>query len=441
MSYNVSSDGVPVLRFERKVHTIRNMKLRYIKRTFLLVHMIGSAIFCPTSFAQDASPVAFAQNVAPVIIDYFYEPGCPDCMKVKNQIMPELEERFETFYVLNKYDLGIKTNVIRLAAYQEHLKIEDNEPVSMVVDYEHVLNGFSTIKSGLFRQLDEAIAERMEYEWKSTPPIILPENSLNSMDTVGSRIKGFTAIAVILAGLTDGINPCAIATLIFFMSVLAVGKVKGRRLLLMGIPFCLASFMTYTALGFGFLRILHLLEGFDLIRMVIEWGMILMLSVFAFLSFRDAYRYKKTGKPGDVSLQLPDGIKKLIHKVIREEVRGEGVAHRRQERGVGENGVRLIVAGFTIGLLVTALESVCTGQMYVPTLVLMIQEGQGTSRIWGYLLTYNLMFIVPLVTVFVLVYFGMRTDALIDWSKKNVVISKTSLGLMFIGLGILMIIL
>ena len=41
-----------------------------------------------------------ADDVPPVVIDYFYEEGCPDCLRVRSQVLPGLKERFEGFYVL-----------------------------------------------------------------------------------------------------------------------------------------------------------------------------------------------------------------------------------------------------------------------------------------------------------------------------------------------------
>ncbi|OVE75494.1 hypothetical protein BVX97_04385, partial [bacterium E08(2017)] len=393
---------------------------------------------------------AEVEDLEPVIIDYFYEPGCPECLKVKKQIMPVLEERFDTFYVLNRYDVGITTNVILLAQYQKELGIDDNESVSMYVDYQHAFNGFTAIKKGLFDRMDQSVAERMESGWKAPKPIRIPEGELGDMKVVSDRVKGFTGIAVILAGLADGINPCAVATLVFLMSVLMITQRReGRRVLLIGIPYIVASFVTYTALGFGLLRALHLMEGLETVRAIIEWLLLAMLVVFAVLSFRDAFRFSKSGKASDVTLQLPDKTKKLIHKVIRGNVRGDNITQsrtslppRRREGWQGERrGWELVIAGLIVGVLVTALESVCTGQVYVPTLALMIKEGQGTSRVWRYLLTYNVMFVMPLVVVFTLVYFGMRTEALVEWSKRNVVVSKCLLGVLFIVLALLMVLL
>jgi threonine/homoserine/homoserine lactone efflux protein len=95
--------------------------------------------------------------------------------------------------------------------------------------------------------------------------------------------------------------------------------------------------------------------------------------------------------------------------------------------------------------VVTALESVCTGQMYVPTMVMVIKSAGGfpaaaglSVKAWQYLLLYNVMFVVPLVIVFLLTYFGLRTQTLLDWSKRNVVFSKLLLGIFFLLMAVLM---
>lgn len=369
--------------------------------------------------------VGHAQEVQPVEIDYFYEAGCAECFKVNNHVIPELNERYEGFYRMNWYDVGVKTNIIRLATYQNALNIISNESVMMVVDYAYVFNGYSAIKGGLLAQVDDSIARRMDSDWEPLEPIAV---EWNDVEMFHERLRGFTVAMVIGAGITDGINPCAIATLVFFMSLLAVSRVHGRGLLLMGVSFCLATFLTYTAIGFGLLRALHLLTGFEWGRFGLELVMMVFLSVFACLSFRDAYRYNISGKADAVTLQLPKRVKQKMHEVMR--------------RGLGAKS--LVIGGFLIGSAVTSLESVCTGQVYVPTLVMVIKAipptGSGHLALvaWRYLVVYNLFFLVPLVTVFLLTYFGLRTHALLDWSRRNVVFSKIVLGLFFVLMAILM---
>jgi len=100
-------------------------------------------------------------------------------------------------------------------------------------------------------------------------------------------------------------------------------------------------------------------------------------------------------------------------------------------RGLGSASI--FWGGLLIGTAVTVLESVCTGQVYVPTLVLILKDSTySESRAWLLLLLYNLLFILPLVTVFTAVYFGLKTEALLTWSRRNVVASKLLLGLFFV---------
>jgi hypothetical protein len=170
-------------------------------------------------------------------------------------------------------------------------------------------------------------------------------------------------------------------------------------------------------IGFGLFRFLHLFSGFILLRRAVEWGMVVVLLVLAILSFRDAIRFRKTGRAADVTLQLSTGMKKRIHDVMR--------------RGLGSAGI--IWGGLLIGCAVTVLESVCTGQVYVPTLVLILKDSAfSESRAWLLLLLYNALFVLPLVIVFVAVYFGLRTETLLAWNRRNVVSSKLLLGLFFV---------
>jgi hypothetical protein len=167
------------------------------------------------------------------------------------------------------------------------------------------------------------------------------------------------------------------------------------------------------------MRVLHAFSGFPLIQKAVEGVILAALVVLAILSFVDAWRYWRNGKSKAIILQLPQGIKTRIHGLMR---KGLGTKH-------------LVYGGFFVGLTVTALESICTGQVYVPTLVLVLKSGCSPLRNGFYLLLYNLMFMVPLVAIFLLTFFGLRTERLIEWGGRNVVPSKILLGLLFLGLA------
>jgi cytochrome c biogenesis protein CcdA len=64
-------------------------------------------------------------------------------------------------------------------------------------------------------------------------------------------------------------------------------------------------------------------------------------------------------------------------------------------------------------------------------------NGKHSMMAWKYLLLYNFMFTIPLVIIFILTYFGLKTQTLLEWSKKNVVISKILLGILFLAMAVL----
>ena len=351
-----------------------------------------------------------AYGAEPVRIDFFYEPGCHDCEKIQTELLPELGTRFPGACTIQSHDIGVETNFLYLLQLEHALNYTNPERAYLIVNKQYIF-GPSPLHEEFF-----AVVSNLLKQGSAGPA---PETA--SPDLAQKWYSGFTFPAVVAAGLIDGINPCAISTLVFFMSLLAVSKVRNRQLILLGISFCLASFLTYLALGFGLFRFLHLFSGFTALRSAVELGMVAVLLVLAAISFRDAIRFRKTGRAADVTLQLSTGMKKRIHDVMR--------------RGLGNTSI--ISGGLLIGCAVTVLESVCTGQVYVPTLVLILKDSAfSESRAWLLLLLYNALFVLPLVVVFVAVYFGLRTETLLAWSRRNVVVSKLLLGLFFVLMAV-----
>ncbi len=347
-----------------------------------------------------------AQGAEPVPIDFFYEPGCRECEKIQTELLPEIGTRFPGACTIQSHDIGIETNFLYLLQLEHGLGYTSPERAYLIVNRQYIF-GSSPSHEEFFAVISNVLKQG----------VVRPVPEKVSPDVAGKRFGGFTFPAVVAAGLIDGINPCAISTLVFFMSLLAVSKVRNRQLILLGVSFCLASFLTYLALGFGLFRILHLFSGFTLLRSVVEKGMAAVLLILAALSTRDAIRFRRTGRAADVTLQLSAGMKKRIHDVMH--------------RGLGSTSI--VSGGLLIGFAVTVLESVCTGQVYVPALVLILKESAFSEpRAWLLLLLYNILFVLPLVVVFIAVYFGLRTETLLAWSRRNVVVSKLLLGLFFV---------
>lgn len=254
------------------------------------------------------------------------------------------------------------------------------------------------------------------------PVVVVPVAgvAVGGMGLPADAAARFSLPTVVLAGLADGFNPCAFSIVIVLAGILAAGGRRRRARLLGGWAFCLGSFLTYMAMGLGLMRALRALEGLRAAHDAAMAVLSLALFVLAALSVRDAFRYRAAKVPSAITLQLPDRVKKLIRSVAE----------------ASWGGPAVVAAGLWCGFVVTLLDSLCTGQVYVPVLALISRE-PGAWRAFALLAAYNLAFIAPLVAVFVLAANGADSERMARWSKRNVFPSKLALGFVFAVLGAL----
>jgi cytochrome c biogenesis protein CcdA len=121
-----------------------------------------------------------------------------------------------------------------------------------------------------------------------------------------------------------------------------------------------------------------------------------------------------------MALRLPDWIHRRIHGAIRAGSRLRYVA--------------LAAAG--TGVVVSFLEFGCTGQVYLPTIVSVARRaGEDRALAVLYLLGYNVMFILPLVAVFLLAFFGTSSRRLTEVFRRHLAAIKFATAVLFVTLG------
>jgi cytochrome c biogenesis protein CcdA len=236
---------------------------------------------------------------------------------------------------------------------------------------------------------------------------------------IAGRFGSFSVGWVALAGLLDGINPCAFATIIFFLSYLRIARRTPREILLVGGAFVSAVFLAYFTVGLGFSQVVTQLEGVSWMRVWLNRVLGVVALLLAWLSFRDGVLALR-GRAGDSALQLPDFLKDRIRSVIRGQARNS----------------HFVAAAFVSGIVISFLELACTGQVYLPTIIYMVKQGSLTAT--GYLLLYNLAFILPLVVIFVLAWLGLTSAMLIEFQKKHTATVRFATGLLFLSLWVVL---
>ncbi|MEA3312000.1 MAG: hypothetical protein U9Q76_07250 [candidate division WOR-3 bacterium] len=236
------------------------------------------------------------------------------------------------------------------------------------------------------------------------------------------EFKRFRVLPIIGAGLLDGINPCAFAVLIFFITYLSVLGVQRRRVIWVAAPFIASVFLTYFLLGFLAYQILALLLVLRWVSFAIVAATVVFLLVLTAYSFND-YLLLRRGEGERIKLKMPNRIRKRLNQIIRKRTAFGG----------------FIIGAVVTGFFVSLFELICTGQVYLPTLVYMVQVSEFRGKALLYLLFYNIAFIVPLAVVFILVRFGMTERHLQTFLSRNAALTKLLTAILFLVLAGLMV--
>lgn len=353
------------------------------------------------------SPAVFAGEPR---LEYYGEIGCSHCDLFKEKILPSAEKEAGITVAAEYYDIlseeGFERCEERLAEMGYSFSVF---PVLIIGN--NAYQGNSAVEAGLAAEL---VFYAENGSW-------LPRSG----NAVGKTAEPLTRsinpafLPVFLAGLADGVNPCAFATMLFFLSWITLKGGSGKRVIVSGSGFITGVFLAYLAIGFGLFSFFRAAESMAFFRAFMRGLFTAVSLLFALLSLRDAVVIKRTGKPGAMVLRLPEGLKKRIHSVIR-----------RSEASGGRLTLLLFPALMVTGAAVALLELACTGQIYFPAIAFMVQSGGGTAPLL-WLLLYNGAFILPLLLVFAAVLAGASQKKIGAWFSRNLAAGKTASALLF----------
>jgi cytochrome c biogenesis protein CcdA len=241
---------------------------------------------------------------------------------------------------------------------------------------------------------------------------------------------------LVSAGLIDGINPCAFTVIVFFISFLALQGYRKRELVVIGLSFISAVFLTYLLIGLGIATFFYSLKGFWVLRKIFNLAIGLLSLIFAVLAVFDLSKFIKSGQTEGMSLQLPRAVKDQIHKVIGSRYRKDKTT---AEFEPARSLFKLIITALVTGFLVSILEAVCTGQVYLPTITFVLKSTDIKLKALAYLVLYNLMFILPLFLIFLCALAGTTSEDFTRFLKKHFMLSKVLMAILFFVLGIYLI--
>ncbi len=236
---------------------------------------------------------------------------------------------------------------------------------------------------------------------------------------------------IILTGLLDGINPCAIAMLLMFITM--IGFTKSTKIMLtVSFSYITAVFVAYFFIGLGFLTFLSVSRSmFDNISLVLYSFFSLLTLFLAGLTFYD-YFMTKNEKYENVKNQLPRFIRRFNERLMQK------MTSILEEKKGKRQVVWFVAIPAFIGLLVGVTEAACTGQIYVAVLASLeanMQPGIDIIKVF-YLLVFNLMFIMPLIIIAVLAIKSKNTMAIANSMRVHLSKIKLATAIFFLFMAI-----
>jgi len=360
----------------------------------------------------------FLADSSKVSIYFFGSPTCGECLEIKEKILFPTQKKYQNKIDLKIYNIDTDSGFNLMTKLEEIFNVKTTASIELFLPDTYLI-GSDDIKKYASNMISQRISNPIIWQNTANKLSLLKVESSSYEDKIKDKFKQFSLISIIAAGIVDGINPCAIATLIFLVSFLATKKRSRKEIITIGSCFTFAVFFTYLLLGIGAFKAITSLEHYRWLSLGIKWIAISLAFIIGVYSLIDAYKFSKTKKTENVKIQLPKAIKLQIHKIITANL----------------SGSQLAFGAIVTGFLVTLLEAVCTGQVYLPTIVLMTKQESTRFLGWLYLIFYNILFVLPLILVIILAYFGLKWDKLAKFTQKHLSLLKILLGIVLISLA------
>ncbi|MCL4385849.1 MAG: hypothetical protein M1326_05995 [Cyanobacteria bacterium] len=372
---------------------------------FKIIFLFLTIIFIYLS----VSPPLFASANNKLEIHFFYSEDCGNCNsileKINNLIDNHKEKVSIKTYEISKNDsnLNLLFYVMEKLNYNYNSK---NIQVPVIFIENNILIGKSDFDKNFERVLNEQINQKNHQNMVSE---IIADYFKKQQNKSFLGNKYITFPAVMVSALIDSVNPCAIAVIIFLISTLII-NLDRNKIFLYGLIYIITIFIVYLSLGFCLIYFVKKINIPHLFFIII--GSILI--ILGLLSFKDFFIYGK-----GFSLKIPDKIKTFI---------------------TGNIYKATIFSIILAGLVVSIFETACSGAIYLGIISLISQVGLN-SRLFLLLIVYNFIFIIPLLLILMIFYFGFplkRISRLFIQKRKR--LYKLVIGIILILLGVYLIV-
>lgn len=222
---------------------------------------------------------------------------------------------------------------------------------------------------------------------------------------ISNKGAWFTPLLVV-AAIVDSINPCAFSILILTIAfLLSLGKLRSG-ILKIGGAYIFGIFLVYILIGLGILQALHL---FNTPHFMAKVGAILLVALGGINLINEFF------PAFPIKLRIPQAAHNNM-AVLMEKAS--------------------MPTALVLGGLVGLCEFPCTGGPYLMVLGLLHDRATAITG-FGYLMLYNLIFILPLIVILLIASNGALLAKVQEWRKSETRNMRFWGGIAMVVLGVI----
>lgn len=391
-------------------------------------------VFVSTPAANNNRAMADEGSQNKIRVIYFYSADCQNCQKIKpfiEQVKRDYKDRIDFlqhdvkdkeecrqlfFNFIKAYNLSEeKAKVPIVFAGKDYLlgadaiennlrekidqKIKDNE--NLLFDCHKFLENWPNVENIDFNESGAGTVCNADFK---TDYCSIGGNSNSDTENQDMHKKLSLGLIMITAAI-DSINPCAIAALIFLLAILVSVKSSKRKIVKIGLIYISAVFISYYLAGLGLMKIITQFDIAFQVRIIA--GLIVLLA--GLLEIKEGLC-----PDGKQLLVIPPKTKSLFTGLLKK---------------------MTIPSVFLAGILVSAFELPCTGQVYLGILSILSQENLKAEG-YLYLLVYNFIFVLPLIIIVIIAAWGFDVKRMETMRKEARATVKILIGIVMVLLGI-----
>lgn len=329
------------------------------------------------------------------VLLYFSTVSCTDCSEVK-ALLKEMKSEEQTAQsgtlTVHEFNIAEGDGVVLVQKLFSLYNVPSDKQQVPIVFY----------KDGYLSGADE-ITKNLEQVWKSGGLTNFDLDALLSSDEAKEEKSESTQtyIGLAITGFINGVNPCGASMLLMLLAAIAM---SGRSVIKTGCAYLAGKFTAYFAMGMGLYK-LFMAIGQDIflsISNVLTWIFAAVFFILAILYLIDFVNVKRK-QYGKIRMQLPTALRKWNHERI--------------EKASKINAKWMIPAAVVLGIVISAGEFFCTGQVYLAAILYMMKMQQEMK------LQTNAAFIVYVTAMcipsFLIVLVIEKTKNVISMSNKT----------------------